>query len=103
MDNKRIEWSSLHDATLDAINVNWQSGTAIVNLAVEIGTHRWAKVVAQDVSDMRCPRRRPWGESVSVNEVKQLVPTTLDIEMQSGDVIHIEAKDFSLELTSDIR
>ena len=48
-----------------------------------------------------CDRQPPWGFSVSINEVRGPAAagddaSVLEIEMQSGDLIRIEAVAFSL-------
>jgi len=58
-------------------------------------------LVANDVVDLKIPKRHEWGPSVSVNgttEETSATPATthLKIEMQTGDVIEIVAGTFTL-------
>lgn len=53
-------------------------------------------IEVKDLMNITVPRRNPWGESVSVNEAIHSVNHVtqehlLTIEMQSGDLIKVEA------------
>ncbi len=48
---------------------------------------------------LSCPRQQPWGPSSSIIEISRSASAygfTLRIEMQSGDVIEVEANEISL-------
>lgn len=92
------QWKELHDATLDSIELRWSSGEAIVKLRTEQGS---CSVVGSGVRRLACDRQLPWGFSVSINEIRG--PSAdgagvfvLEIEVQSGDVVRIEADAFRL-------
>ncbi|MGK3968046.1 hypothetical protein WMF01_46595 [Sorangium sp. So ce1667] len=92
-------WRSLHDATLQTIEFRWESGE--VRLRVRAGDAEQPQlvVVASSVRRLESDRQLPWGFSVSINEVRGPFPTDgevacVEIEMQSGDVIRIEAVEF---------
>ncbi|WP_437286058.1 hypothetical protein [Sorangium sp. So ce406] len=92
-------WRSLHDATLETIELRWESGE--VRLRVRTGDAEQPQrvVVASSVRRVECERQLPWGFSASINEVRGPSATEgelarVEIEMQSGDVIRIDAVDF---------
>jgi hypothetical protein len=89
---------NLHDATLETVSLDWRAGVAEVRLKSESGT---VLLRASAVARLSCPRLYPWGPSSSVNEVRSLRTAdgraALEIEMQSGDVIAIEAASFARE------
>jgi len=66
---------------------------------------RSARIQAIHLSSLQCPRRFPWGESVSINEIRPPVETNegaqIEIEMQSGDLIIALAESFELDAPSD--
>jgi hypothetical protein len=90
--------ADLHDATLEKVSIDWATGQAEVRLKTAAGP-RFLR--AFGTTGLVCPRRHPWGPSESVNEVrgprKLEDRLTLEIEMQSGDVIEIEAASFATE------
>ena len=94
-------WTELHDATLESLELRWSSGEAVIQIGTGDATHPQRVIVASAVRRLGCDRQMPWGFSVSINEVRG--PTAvgdnasvLEIEMQSGDLIRIEAGAFSL-------
>jgi hypothetical protein len=94
-------WTELHDATLEALELRWSSGEAVMRIRTGDATHAQRVVVASAVRRIGCDRQMPWGFSVSINEVRGPVAAgddtfMLEIEMQSGDLISIEAGAFSL-------
>lgn len=94
-------WNELHDATLESIELRWASGEAVMRIRTSDATHPQRVVVASAVRRVNCDRQMPWGLSVSINEVRGPTATgddvsVLEIEMQSGDLIRIEAGAFSL-------
>jgi len=100
-------WAGLHDATLESMELRWTSGEAVLRIRTGDATHPQRVVVASGVRRLACDRQMPWGFSVSISEVRGRGPgpaaaaagddsSVLEIEMQSGDVIRIEAGAFSL-------
>ncbi len=85
---------NFHDATLLSVQADWAQGTAAVILQVP-GLEDPVEVRAVGVTDLRMPRERPWGPSVSVNSV-QVTGGVITIEMQSGDTITIAAQSFDV-------
>jgi hypothetical protein len=89
---------TLHDAVLQRIEVDWETGTVVLMLSlvgyipVELRCTQLISLVA--------PRRAPWGESPSINAIAGPEPVgdhhRIAIEMQSGDVIVLEAASFEI-------
>jgi hypothetical protein len=87
----------MHDWTLVSILMNWIESTVTMNFRVH-GIEK-PVIIAQGITELIVPHREEWGRSVSVNEV--LGPTKLTnsnyklvLEMQSGDLIQLEARSF---------
>lgn len=83
----------MHDWTLLAADYDWPSARVTMRFRTAVGD---TTLVASEVADLHIPQRRSWGRSASVNGADLLVGTgqdaqTLRIEMQSGDVVTIEA------------
>jgi hypothetical protein len=89
---------ALHDASLESLSLHWGSGALELRLTTASGP---CSIRAFDVTRLTVPRGHPWGPSVSVNEVRG--PRTvgeralLEVEMQSGDVLEVEALRFVTE------
>jgi hypothetical protein len=89
----------MHDWTLLSISFEWKAARVTVLLRTAGSVIR--TLIANDVVDIKIPKRQEWGPSVSVNatsEVASLANATthLKIEMQTGDVIEIVAGTFCL-------
>ena len=85
----------LHDAILRDLRVSWLDQTCVASVdafveglsrAVQSRQIIWTKVVRVDV-----PIRLPWGPSNQINLVSEEGVGVHLIEMQSGDVIRVEA------------
>lgn len=90
-------WQNLHDATLVSLSLNWASGEARLELRAGLSSAARLLIEADGTALLQCPRRCPWGESVSINEVRGPINAPhagmhLEIEMQSGDVLTLEAE-----------
>lgn len=89
-------WDKLHDATLVSVQLDWATGTTVLALRTGLPEAPTIAVTAEGTTQLRCPRKWPWGESVSISEIRG--PTAhengsrLEIEMQSGDVLEVEAR-----------
>jgi hypothetical protein len=97
-----VAWQYLHDAVLGRVVVEWQSATATLVLESCEKPSRRVAVSATGVRSLVLPRREPWGQGgvTLVNDMQQ-TPTSdggvrLEIEMQSGDRIEIEAREISI-------
>lgn len=97
-----LTWEQLHDAALVDLEYRWEDGRITVRLRTGHSSFREVRIVASGGRRMECPRLSPWGPSVSVNEVRGPVAlrdedgSRLELEMQSGDVIVLEAATFRL-------
>lgn len=86
----------LHDAVLLRIDSHWESGDALV----WIRRGPPAEVVIKGLGTSRIDWRRshPWGASRYINEVRGPIHSEtmsrLEIEMQSGDTLILEAREF---------
>lgn len=93
----------LHDASLESVVFRWADGELVLQLRSAGTASRRMVLVAHSVRKLACTRLLPWGPSVSINEVRGPSPTAdlaasvVEVEMQSGDVICIEASAFHLD------
>jgi hypothetical protein len=85
---------NLHDATLVAVRVNWADGTCIVEL--DHGTLGICLLTFSTMSHLTLPRKQSWGRSVSINSFSMPSNGRYEIEVQSGDLIIIEASEMTL-------
>ena len=84
-----IEDVDLHDATLIALRVRWEDGTCFAD--VQHGTLGSCVLTFSAGSHLALPRTQSWGRSVSINSFAMPSNGQYEIEMQSGDLIRIEA------------
>ncbi len=89
---------NLHDWSLRTIKFDWEAAT--VEIQVE-GFDDSSVLSAEGVADFHVSHNYPWGKSTSINTTAG--PTdadgglqSLNIEMQSGDLIVIKARLFAL-------
>jgi len=99
-------WPELHDATLVRIALDWERGTADVELRLGGNDEGLWMLSAHGVRKLECPREQPWGPSVSVNQARTLrVPqgagARLELEIQTGDTLVIDADEFTMERRPD--
>ena len=88
---------ALHDATLLRLAFTWESRC----LRATIQRNGTWSLIATRVTAFSTSARHAWGPSVSINEVRGPVSlddgtARLEIEMQSGDTIVVEAERFEL-------
>ena len=93
----------MHDWTLLSVIFEWEDAHVVVRFRSEMGEE---KLVAVSTVDLHVPQVSEWGSSVSVNSVMGPVATegghqSIEIEMQSGDVIRIVASSFEMPNTKD--
>jgi len=91
------KWENLHDATLKHISVEWREGTCEATLVLSSTPPCLASIKATSLCKLIVPRAEPWGPSVSVNWAGLQLQDdghlyTLEIEMQSGDTISMQAR-----------
>jgi hypothetical protein len=87
----------MHDWTLISVQFKWKAGRVV--LSFRTPEAEVSSLVAEGVFDLHVPQKKDWGPSVSVNEIRgpsgnMSGRQKLEIEMQSGDVIEIEAVSF---------
>lgn len=85
----------MHDWTLVSLFANWKEATVAITLRNQKSAE--VTITAHEFTDLVVPKKDDWGPSVSVNEVTGplVLPNGmqyLEIEIQSGDKIRIEAK-----------
>lgn len=84
----------MHDLTLLNINIEWATG--IVKIALLNNKSLNVSIFIDGLILIKIPRLNEWGESVSINSTKLGLSScgnmSLDIEMQSGDIIEIIAE-----------
>jgi hypothetical protein len=88
-----IEALSLHDATLKAVRIAWAEGRCVLELSSSKAPS--CELIFTGVSELHVPRHYPWGPSVSVNAVRRVKDHTFEVEVQSGDILRIEATAWS--------
>lgn len=104
MKNKSfIDWN-LHDAALQDININWANRTCDLRLTVFVPSPIDNTTTAipytihfENVLHIEIPFNHPWGDSNFINSQKINNYNEFSIEMQSGDVILVQADKASLE------
>lgn len=95
--DRPMENLNMHEWVLVSVQVDWESGRAVfVFDTFEAGR---VSLIAMGVTDVHVPRMGSWGSSVYVNQVRELTELahqlrTVEIEMQSGDVITVTASSF---------
>ena len=90
-----IEDFDLHDATLVAVHMAWADGTCV--MTVRHGQLSDCMLTFTGVLNLVLPHNQPWGPSQSINSISQRIKGHYEIEMQSGDVLMIEAGDVRLD------
>ncbi len=100
--NDALAWDRLHDAVLVELRSSWESGDVIIRLRTGLSSAPVASVVGVSARRVEWSRTQPWGPSASVNAVRGPSPTSdreasrLEIELQSGDTLVLEAKELEL-------
>jgi hypothetical protein len=89
-----FEKLSLHDATLQEFRCEWETSQCVLEFRTSRGNKR---LVFEGVTDVSIPHKNPWGPSVSLNETRMSRDAIYEIEMQSGDVIRINARAWRLD------
>lgn len=89
----------MHDWTLLSIRVDWMEG----RVTMTFNSYKFNKVAltAEGLFELVIPKHNDWGESVSVNSIYGPVRLEngnyrLEMEIQSGDTITLEAKSIQM-------
>lgn len=88
---------TFHDAAVQSIELEWSSGRVTCRLLTSEGPR---SIVVLGVESLQCTRLQPWGPSVSVNEARAFpspARVTLEIEMQTGDILRAEGREIIVE------
>ena len=92
--------SRLHDATMRIIVLDYATGAVTIGLRPSGYGTPAAELSAFDFTALRLPRSEPWGQSTSVNKAtiseRDGHGVSLLLQLQSGDELVIEAKDFEM-------
>ena len=95
-----FESLDLHDASINGITIDWGAGTVTVDALVfregRALSAKRCKLVWSGVTRFVADRELPWGPSNFVNTAKFEEPSRYELQMQSGDVLLIDAKAFIL-------
>jgi len=101
MIRENFDTSLLHDASLLNFFLEWEKGKLTIELRFyddQVASINLLKIIAINWITFNCPKKEEWGPSVSINQmnIKKLSKDIqhLSIEMQSGDIISIDAKEF---------
>ena len=89
----------LHDAVLNRISLEWEQRLVSAEVAIYLDCSKPAVAALlswSGVRAVRLPCAEPWGPSVFISKQYKSGPCTYALEMQSGDVLEIEADSFSL-------
>jgi len=89
----------LHDAVLGEIRVDWQHRTCAIFLSVFLDVGKAAVpcvLRGRSVRSITIPHHAPWGDSVFINSRSRSAEGRYLIEVQSGDVIEIDADSLQL-------
>jgi hypothetical protein len=100
-----IDWDDLHDAVLEEISVTWEELARVTFKMLPneayIKPRQIILLEGEGLRSLVCPQKNPWGPSDLVNSISEEGGgdyKRLDIEMQSGDVIRVEAESFDVLL-----
>ncbi len=88
---------SLHDWTLESIEVNWPKRTVRIIVS---GLNGKGEILAERFSGLTVPRLQEWGPSTSINtthgpDKQGEQGCVFNIQMQTGDVIVVIADTIS--------
>lgn len=96
----------MHDWSIKNIHVSWKERRAVLDLVKYQGA---PKLICEGVTNIKIPMVFDWGPTDCINETAPYLDVKdgilnvenwegkLSIEMQTGDVIEIEAKTITLE------
>jgi hypothetical protein len=87
MISKELSAWPLHDAVLEEVRVDWKAATCVADITTANGKK---KIEWSEVSGVTIPRHEPWGPSVCIDAMRHEEGVYI-IQMQSGDVIRINA------------
>ncbi len=98
-DFSMLERIALHDSTLVSVQFIWTEGTCKV--ALGRGDLPGCLLSFSGVSNLTMSRTLPWGPSRSINSITRISNSRFEIEMQSGDLIQMDASGVSVTIEED--
>lgn len=90
---------NLHDAVLSELRSDWRERTCDIFVAVFLDPGKpdiSCVIRAHGVRSVLVPHHAPWGDSVFINAQRWTPDRRCLIEMQSGDVIELDAEHVEL-------
>ncbi|PTX10519.1 hypothetical protein C8N40_11720 [Pontibacter mucosus] len=93
-----IEKEQLHDSIVKEILIDRKEESVVIRVTTAelyYPETEAISIIAEQASYFTCSMKNPWGRSCSINEVVKK-GNRLEIEMQSGDIIMIEAESFKI-------
>ena len=94
-----FEQLKLHDATLKAIEIIWESKVVILTGKIFDKDSSKFKLEFHGVSYSEIPHTENWGPSVSIHEQSSPEDGEYRVLMQTGDTIVIKANSYQYETT----
>jgi len=93
---------NIHDWTLVSITTTWNVGD--IEFVFKDQKSDIVKGLAYGFTDLKIPKLQPWGKSVSINSL-EITPMEnndkkIRLEMQSGDVIEVTAKNIEINTST---
>ncbi|MDO9163300.1 MAG: hypothetical protein Q8Q45_00120 [Methylococcaceae bacterium] len=91
---------NVHDWTLVSIVMTWNVGE--IEFVFKDQKSHIVKGYIYDFTELKIPKLQPWGKSVSINSL-EITPEgnndkKIRLEMQSGDVIEVTAKNIEINI-----
>ncbi|AMC33877.1 hypothetical protein [Janthinobacterium sp. B9-8] len=83
----------LHDAVLSGINICWEADRCDFRVSPVGGEAHL--LVFESFTNLALPNKKHWGRSCSINTVQESKPGIFEVELQSGDVLRVEARHWS--------
>lgn len=96
---KDIRELPLHDAIVQEVIISWPEKRVILKIMAFLDPSRNAvpcQLTFGGVTNTIIPHQAPWGESSCINEARS-EGTLYKIEMQTGDIVQIEASGYAFE------
>lgn len=87
----------MHDWTLVSLLINWKESSLTIKLLNNNSTP--VDIILEGIKSVSIPKWDEWGESISVNTFNvtdDYTYKTMEIEMQSGDIIKAIADNISI-------
>ena len=86
-------YSQLHDGTFVSVALDWDAAqcTVLIRLRDGVKTLLW-----RNVTRIAVTKTQPWGPASSVNSLTQSSGRSYVLELQSGDLLEIDADELEL-------